>query len=150
MILLDTNALVYAINIDAPQHHMSQALIQAALDGEVAAVLVPQVLVEFLAVVTNPRRVQQPLAPARAWEVVTTLRMSLPVLDLQPAALGILGELLRTRFIAGRNTFDLFLAAQMRSHGVSTICTYNQADFAQLPGIQALTPEEILGGLENR
>lgn len=143
MILLDANVLVYAVNADAPQHPASRAAVHAALAGRLPGVLVPQVLLEFLAIVTHPRRVSHPLDPARAWAQVAVLRAHLPVLDLRPVALNELGALLTGHPATGQDVFDLFLVAQMRSHGVTTICTYNDADFARLP-VEALAPEEAL------
>ena len=144
MMLLDANVLVYAVNADSPQHVASRGVVDAALDGQVPGVLVPQVLLEFLAVVTHPHRVRRPLDPIRAWEQVATLRAGLPVLEVRPAALTVLGELVMARRPAGADIFDLSLVAQMRTHGVATICTYNRPDFARLTGVQALTPEEVL------
>jgi len=144
VILLDTNVLVYGVNADAPQHSSSQAVIQAAFDRHILAAVVPQILLEFLAVVTSPRRVIRPLDAAEAWEQVEILRVNLPVLGLEPEALTILGELVLAHRPAGRGIFDLFLAAQMRTHGIRTICTYNGSDFDRLRDVEALTPEEAL------
>jgi predicted nucleic acid-binding protein len=145
VILLDTNVLVYAVNADSPQYSASRAMVQAALDRRLAGVLVPQILLEFFAVTTNSRRVTRPLGSEQAWEQVAMLRANLPVLDLRPTAFTILGELVAARRSTGRSIFDLFLAAQMRIHGVRSICTYNGSDFGQLPDIEAVTPEDALG-----
>jgi toxin-antitoxin system PIN domain toxin len=142
--LLDTNVLVYAINADAPKHETSHSLVETAVAGGVAAVLVPQVLLEFLAVVTSARRVSRPLDTRRAWEHVAALRSRLPVLDVKPAALTVFGELITSRRPAGRAIFDLFLAAQMRTYNVGVICTYNVADFATFPHLEVITPENAL------
>lgn len=144
MILLDTNVLVYAVDADAPQHEPSFTVVQRALDGTIPGVVVPQVLLEFFAVVTHSRRVQHPLSPVQAWEQITLLRTGLRVLDLQPAALTVLGELVLGGRPAGPAIFDLFLIAQMRTHGVATICTHNVPDFAGVPGIEALAPPDLL------
>lgn len=144
MILLDTNVLVYTLNGTAAQHLSSRAVVQAAIDGQLPAILVPQVLLELFAVVTNPRRVLRPLDAAAAWDQVQILRANVPVLDLRADALDVLGELVRDRRPRGAAVYDLFLAAQMRTHGVETICTYNTADFVRVPGIEALTPDEVL------
>jgi toxin-antitoxin system PIN domain toxin len=146
VILLDTNVLVYAVNADAPQHSSSQAVVQAAFERHILAAVVPQILLEFMAVVTNPRRVTRPLDPAQAWEQVEILRVNLPVLGLEPDALTMLGELVIAHRPAGRGIFDLFLAAQMRTHGVRTICTYNGSDFDRLHDVEVVTPEEALAG----
>lgn len=144
MLLMDANVLVYAINTVAPQHGSSRTLVQAALDGRVPGVLVPQVLLECFATVSSPRRIPSPVDAPEAWRWVEILRTGLPVLEVRPEALMLLGQLLTSRPVRGSAIFDLFLAAQMRSHGVGTICTYNVTDFARLPGIEALTPEEVL------
>jgi predicted nucleic acid-binding protein len=118
--------------------------VEGTLNGSLPGVLVPQVLLEFLAVVTHPRRIAHPLDADRAWEEVEALRASVPLLELLPASLSVLGELITRHRPAGGRLFDLFLAAQMRTHGVATICTYNGSHFAGIAGVEALTPEEVL------
>lgn len=144
MILVDTNVLVYAVNIDAREHHASRALLKAVSDGEVGAALVSQILLEFFAVVTNPRRVERPLTAAAAWGEIDRFRVIFRVLDPGPSALDELSRLMKARKITGPDVFDAWLVAQMRSCGVSAICTYNAADFAAL-SVTALTPEQVLG-----
>jgi toxin-antitoxin system PIN domain toxin len=144
VILLDTNVLVYSANAEAPQHQASRAVVEAALDQRIVAVLVPQVLLEFLAVITNPRRVARPLDAEQAWEQVSLLSSHLPVLDLRRSALSAVGDLMISSGRTGRPVFDLFLAAQLRSHEVATLCTYNTSDFAGLLEIDARRPEEVL------
>jgi hypothetical protein len=145
MILLDANVLVYAVNADSPQHAASRAILDAALSGDLSGALIPQVLLEFFAVVTNARRVPAPLAPDVAWQQVTALRAGLPLLDVSPAAFDELDRLMQSvpPRGAGSVVFDLFLAAQMRAHRITTLCTYNTADFASIAGITAVTPEAL-------
>ncbi|HET7036109.1 MAG TPA: type II toxin-antitoxin system VapC family toxin [Thermomicrobiaceae bacterium] len=147
MILFDANVLVYAINEDAPQHSASATVVQAAIDGRLSGVVVPQVLLEFFAVVTHPRRVEHPLAPAAAWRQVMILRTALPVLEPGAGVLTSLGQLVTVHQPSGGSIFDLHLAAQMQAHGIATICTYNRSDFAHLAGIAAVTPDDLLAGL---
>ncbi len=144
MILLDSNVLVYATAADAPQHPPSHAVVEAALDGRLPAVLIHQVLLEFMAVATHPRRVEHPLDPQTAWQQVIALQAHLPLLELRPMALGLLGELVLAHRPAGSDVFDLFLVAQMRTHGVTALCTYNTRHFARIPTIETLTPEDVL------
>lgn len=145
MILLDTNVLGYAVNADVPQHRASHAAVQAALDGRIPAVLFPQILLEFFAIITHPRRVLAPLDPVRAWETTARLSSGISVLD-PPATLTALGEVIRAIRPIGGGVFDLFLVAQMRAHGVETICTYNGQDFARQPGVEAIAPKDLLAG----
>jgi len=140
----DANVIQYANDADAPQHPSSSGFVRAALAGDIPVELVPQVLLEFLSVSTNPRRVLRPITPADAWQQVAALRASCRLLDVLPRAIDILGQVLATQPRRGPRVYDLFLAAQMLSHGVSTICTYNVRDFRGIPGIEAITPEEAL------
>lgn len=142
MILLDANVLVYAINANAPQHPASRRALDAAIAGSIPLVLVLQVLLEFYAVVTHPRRVSHPLPPDVARQQLVALAAALPVLDVRPDALAELDALIQTHRPIGGRVFDLFLTAQMRCHRIATICTYNLADFASFPGIEAITPEQ--------
>jgi toxin-antitoxin system PIN domain toxin len=147
VILLDTNVLVYAVNADAPQHPESRAVVRAAIAGVLEAAVVPQVLLEFFSVATHPRRTQHPLGPEAAWQDVATFRAALPVLDPRPGALSMLEELVVSRRPLGGAIYDLYLAAQMRSHGIGSVCTYNGSDFAGVPGISTVTPAEVLANL---
>ncbi|MBE3583439.1 MAG: PIN domain-containing protein [Limnochordaceae bacterium] len=144
MILLDTNVLVYAINADVPQHPASRAVLESALRRQLPAILVPQVLLEFYAVITCPRRVEHPLDPETAWNEVTALRASIPVLPVISDTLDALGRFVSERKVAGQHIFDLFLAAQMRAHRIDTICTYDRAAFEGIPGVVVATPEQLL------
>jgi predicted nucleic acid-binding protein len=59
----------------------------------------------------------------------------------------VLGELVVSRRPVGGAVYDLHLAAQMHSHGVDAVCTYNGQDFARVPGISAVTPAQVLATL---
>jgi predicted nucleic acid-binding protein len=143
MILLDTNVVVYTLDRSAPQHQECRRLLDLVQAGRVAAALLPQVIVECYSVLTSARRVAAPLPAEQARAALGALRR---VLDVKPVPAGALPEL--DRLLArhprlGADVFDLFLAAQMRCHGIEDICTYNVADFV-LPGIRALTPSQVL------
>jgi len=145
LILIDTNVIVYAINTDAPQHAASRALLEAAQVHKIKAALVPQVLLEFFAIVTDGRRVKKPLEPQSAWEQVKALRAILPVLDPGVKALDYLElELPDEVKVKGANIFDAFLVAQMRAIGASVLCTYNTSDFRHYQGIVVQSPEAVL------
>lgn len=142
--LIDANVLVYSIDEDAPQHPDSSAVIDAGLAGRLPAVVVPQVLLEFFATVTNSRRFNAPLSPEAAWLVVEMLQRGLKVLEVLPTVMGHLATLVQNRRPLGQTVFDAFLAAQVLSHGLGSICTYNTRHFSGIAGIEAITPEEAL------
>jgi len=146
LILVDTNVLVYAVNLDAPGHAASRALVEATGEKKVAGVLFPQILLEFFAIVTDHRRVEKPLDPQIAWEQVEAFRTIFPVLDGGPKSLDLLGGLVRKT--KGADIFDAFLVAQMKANGISNLCTYNKKDFLKFSGIAVQTPEEVLSAFD--
>jgi len=145
VILLDTNVLVYAADKDSPRYEPCHDVVLRALARVVDGVLVPQVLLEFYATVTGTRA-RRPLAPATGWRLVEALMAGLPVLEVRLATLDMLGGMVRQRKLGGHRIFDLFLSAQMRTHGVREICTDNARDFRRL-GVTARTPENVLQSL---
>ena len=63
---LDTNVLVYAADAGSPLHDTARQLRDRGVRGEIPLVVSPQVLLEFFAVITHPRRVQTPRSPQEA------------------------------------------------------------------------------------
>jgi predicted nucleic acid-binding protein len=142
VILFDANVLVYSITGAAPQHKDSRDVVQRAVNGLVAAVLVPQVVLEAYSTVTSPRRVNHPLTPRQACEWLKSLRSALSVKPLTTDALDEFETVVAANPRVGGDAFDLFLVAQMRCHGITDICTYNVSDFT-LPGVRALEPSQV-------
>ena len=64
--LLDTNVSVYAADAGSPFHDAARQLRDRGGRGEIPLVVSPQVLLEFFAVITNPRRVHAPRSPQEA------------------------------------------------------------------------------------
>lgn len=79
--VLDANILVYAVEVSAPQHAISRALIESARNPTTTLDLTSQVLCEFYSTVTNPRRVALPRSPAEALEAISEL-LALPGMRL--------------------------------------------------------------------
>ena len=61
-ILLDTNILVHAYNKSSPHQKNASGVIKKAMQSEIEAYLAPQILYEFFAIVTNPKRVEHPMS----------------------------------------------------------------------------------------
>jgi predicted nucleic acid-binding protein len=61
--LLATNVLVYAADAGSPFHEAARQLRDRGVHGGIPLGVSPQVLLEFFAVITHPRRVQTPRSP---------------------------------------------------------------------------------------
>jgi predicted nucleic acid-binding protein len=143
LILLDTNVLVHAVDTASVEHQECRDVVTRAMSAQLEAVLVPQVLTEFCAVVTSARRVASPLSPAqssrqvRDWIDTVPLRFpNMATLDQWTALVG------RGRRVA-QNVHDLFLVAQMYAHGIGELCTLNVSDFTGHAGIAVRRPLDL-------
>src|SRR2546430_14059247 len=66
--LLDTNILVYAADEMSEFHLPAKQLRDRGVQGDIPVAVSPQILFEFFAVITNPRRVTQPRSSQEARE----------------------------------------------------------------------------------
>jgi predicted nucleic acid-binding protein len=142
VILLDSNVLIYSLDPKSKHGAASRAVVTAALHGKFEAVLVPQILLEFYSVVTSARRVASPISPGAALDQIEDFTSAIP---LREATARCLVEWLRMSRQAGRAgsaTYDLYLIAQMRVHGVEEVCTQNVDDF-MAEGVGAITPDDL-------
>jgi predicted nucleic acid-binding protein len=140
--LIDTNVLVYALFATAAQHAAARSLLEQAKDPKAGLCIFPQILAEFFAVVTNPKRVSPAKTTDEALQAVEQF-LALPGLTLLPLPADVVTrwvQLARVRPVKGGEVFDLQAAAAMLAHGVGTVYTYNGADFQGIPGIVAKEP----------
>jgi toxin-antitoxin system PIN domain toxin len=138
----DTNVLIYAYYEDAPQYPAAFPLLDRAQEAGASLRLSPQVLAEFYAVITNPRRVSAPFTIDEALAEIEKLR-ALPGPTLLPILLDVVDRwvaLLREHPVAGRQVFDAQLVATMLGNSVIRLYTFNRTDFEHFPGIEVLTP----------
>lgn len=140
--LLDTNVLIYALDPVWPNHTTSRSLVERARRAGSGLCVASQVLAEFYAVTTTPKRVHVPRRPS---EVLAFLREMLtwPGLTCLPTPPDIESrwiDLAARRPMSGSRVFDIILAATMIAHGVRIIYTYNDAHFSGIEEIQALQP----------
>jgi len=105
---------------------------------------VSQVLCEFYAVVTNPRRVAAPRSASEAIGAISVL-LALPGIHLLStparAVAGWMG-LLQRRPVTGRDVFDLQLVATMLANDIRRIYTFNTEDFEVFPELTVGVPPE--------
>ena len=69
-ILLDANILIYAADELSPFHSACRTFRDRGSSGELSLFVTPQVLFEFYAVITDPRRVNKALSGQEAIEQV--------------------------------------------------------------------------------
>jgi predicted nucleic acid-binding protein len=142
MIGADTTFLVRLELVELPAHKAAHELLQREiLQPQVPLAVAPQVLAEFIHVVTDPRRFQKPLtadeavAKARFWWNAAEVQRVFPTGESTILFL----DWMQRYQLGRKRILDTQLAAILWTAGVRQVLTANPADF-QIFGFQLLTP----------
>ena len=142
MFVVDTNVLVYAADVRAPEHARCRALLERWRAQRGAWYLTWGNCYEFLRVVTHPRVLRQPWTGQAAGEFLRVLQQSPGLSMLVPTErhASVLAEVLSVvPMITGNLWHDAETAVLMREHGIRRICT-RDTDFARFPFVEIVDP----------
>jgi len=138
--LVDANILLFAVNSASPEHERAAAWLEEALNGNRRVGLPWESLTAFVRLVTNPRVVPKPLAPADAWAFVEEWLAApvawVPVPTERHAA--VLGDLVRRYRPTAKLVPDAHLAALAIEHGAEIISA--DTDFARFTEVRWRDP----------
>jgi len=140
VILVDANLLIYAIDLDSPQHARAREWLELAFAGVEPIGLPWIVLLAFVRLVTRPAIVRHPLATEAALAYVDEW-LSLPTVQAVspgPGHWAVLRTLLAGAGTAGNLTTDAHIAALALELGAA-ICTADR-DFLRFPGVRVVGP----------
>jgi predicted nucleic acid-binding protein len=126
---VDTNVLVKARILEAPDHDIARGSLQRAFELPEPLRISRQVLREYLAVVTRPQTWAVPLGREEAVNDVERLTTIFEVLEDGPVVTDLLLSLCREIPLGGRQIHDANIAATMLAHGERRLLTFNAADF---------------------
>jgi predicted nucleic acid-binding protein len=127
----DTSFLVAVEIIEHALHTEARRLLEELLAKGDRVAIAPQVLAEFVHVVTDPRRFQKPFSMQTAldkserWWNATETEQVLPG-DLSVARFH---SWMRRHQLGRKRVLDTLLAATYRAAGVTSVLTLNPADF---------------------
>lgn len=112
------------------------------LSGDLLLCICPQVLNEFYAVITNPKRVTNPVSHEEAVVELEKYIRAKNILKIYPGddILDITLDLMKKYKVREQEIFDLQLVATMLSSKVTSLYTYNKEDFSKFRGIEILLP----------
>lgn len=139
-VLVDSNVLVYAIDRDSPNHAASRALLERGLSREIDLCTTVQNILEFVTISTNPRRVKTAISMAQAWAEVTHLRQCCRLVHPPVDLLERIQAMVPTVLPRHVELYDLAIAVTGLANDIDTICTYDTAVFARVPGLSVLAP----------
>lgn len=140
--VIDTNILVYAHFQDSSHYRSAYDLLERGREIDAELYVTPQVIAEFYAVVTHPKRVSNPFTAAEAVAAIEQV-LSLPGISLLHPSSNVVErwlQLARDHSIIGNNIFDVQLIATMLSRDVRRIYTFDESDFRVFSEIEVLQP----------
>lgn len=140
--LLDTNVLVYAADETSPFHQKALTLREKGLRRELPICICPQVLNEFFAIVTDPKRVSNPRTQEEARLEMEKYFHAKNIINIYsgPGVFEKILDLLKRYAIVKQEIFDLQLVATMLSNNITRLYTFNLDDFSKFKEIEVLSP----------
>lgn len=139
--LIDTNILVYANNKDSTFHTVCKSIVEKAINGEISTVIAVQNLIELYAVITDKRRVERPLSPIKAKELIELYRKSnIRVITSMPQSIDTVTMLIERYRPKSQSIFDFLLVATMLDNGIYGIYTANSEHFKHFDSIKVTDP----------
>ncbi len=126
---VDTNVLVKARILEAPDHQRARDSLESVLGGPEPLRISRQVLREYLAVVTRPQTWPVAIARKDALDDVVRLAATFEVLEDGPVVTDWLFSLCREVPGGGRQIHDANIVATMLAYEERRLLTFNAVDF---------------------
>jgi len=139
---LDTTFLVQTEAQKAEGHREATRWLRAEVGKQTRFAVAPQVLTEFIHVVTDPSRFAQPLdvagaiARAQAWWTAIEVRQVFP----NDAAVRVFHDWMRHHRLGRKRILDTMLAATYFANGIKDIVTSNARDYSVFGVYQVHVP----------
>ena len=138
----DTSFLVATEVLGHSDHQASRSRLESLRSAGDDFAIAPQVLAEFIHVVTDPGRFSQPLTTdaalsrAELWWTSREIRQVLPT----AATLREFFEWMRQHRLGRNRILDTLLAATYKAAGIGSVLTTNARDFSVFNAFQLVTP----------
>ncbi|NIL99048.1 MAG: PIN domain-containing protein [Planctomycetales bacterium] len=139
---LDTGFLVAIEVPEHPEHHAARSKLAALIAHGDRLSLAPQVLAEFIHVVTDPRRFTQPLSIDDARNLALQWWSAAEVDHAFPnaAAAQLFLNWHRVHGLGRNRLLDTLLAATYHESGVTHVLTLNPTDFEIFDDLTSVVP----------
>jgi predicted nucleic acid-binding protein len=140
---MDTSFLVIVEMREHAEHLSARGILAQYLAAGDQVVIVPQVLTEFIHVVTDSRRFTQPLDITQACVIAQQWWTSKDVVQVFPdnAAMQQFFSWLRQFSLGRKRLLDTLLAATYHQAAIQSILTDNPGDFTVFGVFNCITPK---------
>src|ERR1700683_5449942 len=142
--LIDTNVLLRLLQPLHPQYSIAATAVAELRKQRADLCVAPQNLVEFWVVATRPV-VNNGLgmSPLMIAGELRALNGLFRLLEGKPGVAGAWEMLVGKHLVSGKQAHDAHLVAVMLVYAVTSILTFNIADFQRYPGITVLDPAQF-------
>jgi len=129
---IDTSFLVHAEIKEAARHQQARVWLGREIAGGRQLALAPQVLVEFVHVVTDPARFSSPLEMETALDRAQSWWTAREVLQVHtnPGSVRLFRDWMLEFRLGRKRILDTLLAATYFSHGIREVAASDPKDFA--------------------
>jgi predicted nucleic acid-binding protein len=138
---IDTDFLLAVEIRDHIFHKPADSLLARLLEEGHKLAVAPQILAEFVHVVTDSNRLKEPLSMEEALARAEHWWQAREVIRIYPEGDAVTTwiEWLRDHRLGRKRLLDTMLAASARTQGISTIVTNNEKDFKIFASFKILT-----------
>jgi predicted nucleic acid-binding protein len=142
--LIDTNVLLRLLQPRHPQYSIAGTAVAALRQQRADLCVAPQNRVEFWVVATRPV-VNNGLgmSPLMIAGELRALNGLFRLLEGRPGVAGAWEMLVGKHLVSGKQAHDAHLVAVMLVYAVTSILTFNIADFQRYPGITVFDPAQF-------
>lgn len=134
--LIDTNILVYSVNLDSPKYKQAISFISENV-GQLE--IAHQNILEAIRVLTH-KNFSHPKRLKEALSATLSITRSCSLIFPNQNTLYLALELIKKHKLSGNKIFDAYLAATALSNGINTIATDNTRDFKKFKQISLINP----------
>ena len=126
---IDTNALVYSRNLEAPNHYAAKEILERVYQDAEPLRISRQIVREYLAVMTRPQPWKVQISRDDVIEDANRLLRDFEILEDGPVVTDSLITLCREVEVGGKQIHDANIVATMLAHGERRLLTFNTSDF---------------------
>jgi predicted nucleic acid-binding protein len=140
-IILDTNILIYADDIESPNHEICNRLIEST---KYKFYVTESILFEYYRVLTTCNSKFKNIETTEVIESIEIFSQNFTVLKSTNDTLNLVLEICKTNDIRSGAIFDVNIFALSIENEIDIICTYNIKDYIQNSTIKIFNPEDII------
>ena len=134
--LIDSNILVYSINISSPKHKRAQNFLRENIGNLDVA---HQNIIETIRVLAHPK-FPKPMKIKNAISAIENIMKASRIIAPDYRTIHIALELVKKYKLLSDHVFDAYLVATALSNEISLIATDNVRDFKKFRGVKIINP----------